>query len=162
MAKLILLLACLSACGISVAEVITVYKCTIKGVPTFSQTPCAKDAKTITLRNVNTIAVNTATPENNPLADTSVDDYLKVKQIERDIQKLELKIKQYNQEYAQKKQQIDYMTQDKANRLGASSIASAIATETATLKQRFDPKIKQVQQQIQALKKQKQRLSQQP
>nr|MDC2856480.1 hypothetical protein [Ningiella sp. W23] len=43
------------------------------------------------------------------------------------------------------------MTQDKANRLGANSIADAIATETAALKQRFEPQIKQAQQQIAAL-----------
>lgn len=162
MTKLILLLCCLGACTVSTASEVTIYKCTIKGVPTFSQTPCAKDAQVITLRNVNIMQTNTPQSENTPVADTSVDDYLAVQQIERDIMQLELKIKQYQQEYAQKKQQIDYMTQDKANRLGASSIANAITTETAALKQRFDPQIKQAQQQIEALTQKKQQLSQQP
>ena len=162
MAKLILLLCCLGACAASMANEVTVYKCTIKGVPTFSQTPCAEDAQVITLRNVNIMQTNTPQSENTPVADTSVDDYLAVQQIERDIVQLELKIKQYQQEYAQKKQQVGYMTQDKANRLGASSIANAITTETAALKQRFDPQIKQAQQQIEALTQKKQQLSQQP
>lgn len=162
MAKLILLLCFFGACTVSMANEVTVYKCTIKGVPTFSQTPCAEDAQVITLRNVNIMQTNTPQSENTPVADTSVDDYLAVQQIERDIVQLELKIKQYQQEYAQKKQQIDYMTQDKANRLGASSIANAITTETAALKQRFDPQIKQAQQQIEALTQKKQQLSQQP
>ena len=162
MTKLILLLCFLGACTVSMANEVTVFKCTIKGVPTFSQTPCAKDAKVITLKNVNIMQTNALQSENALVIDTSVDDYLEVQQIERDIVQLELKIKQYQQEYAQKKQQVGYMTQDKANRLGADSIADAIAAETAALKQRFDPQIKQAQQQIAALTQKKQQLSQQP
>lgn len=162
MAKLILLLCFLGVCTVSMANEVTVFKCTIKGVPTFSQTPCAKDAKVITLKNVNIMQTNALQSENALVIDTSVDDYLEVQQIERDIVQLELKIKQYQQEYAQKKQQVDYMTQDKANRLGANSIADAIATETAVLKQRFEPQIKQAQQQIAALTQKKQQLNQQP
>ncbi|WP_409424298.1 MULTISPECIES: RNA-binding protein [unclassified Pseudoalteromonas] len=162
MAKLILLLCFLGACTVSMANEVTVFKCTIKGVPTFSQTPCAKDAKVITLKNVNIMQTNALQSENALVIDTSVDDYLEVQQIERDIVQLELKIKQYQQEYTQKKQQVGYMTQDKANRLGANSIADAIATETAALKQRFEPQIKQAQQQIAALTQKKQQLNQQP
>ena len=162
MAKLILLLCCLGACTVSKANEVTIYKCTIKGVPTFTQAPCGKDAQVITLKNVNIMQTNALQSENALVIDTSVDDYLKVQQIERDIVQLELKIKQYQQEYTQKKQQVGYMTQDKANRLGANSIADAIATETAALKQRFEPQIKQAQQQIAALTQKKQQLSQQP
>ena len=162
MAKLILLLCFLGVCTVSMANEVTVFKCTIKGVPTFSQTPCAKDAQVITLKNVNIMQTNALQSENALVIDTSVDDYLKVQQIERDIVQLELKIKQYQQEYTQKKQQVGYMTQDKANRLGANSIADAIATETAALKQRFEPQIKQAQQQIAALTQKKQQLNQQP
>lgn len=152
----------MSICGVGIASEVTVYKCTIKGVATFSQTPCAEDAQVMTLKNVNLIQANTMQQKHTSVADTSVDDYLAVQQIERDIKQIELNIKKYHQEYAQKKQQIDYMTQDKANRLGASSIANAITTETATLKQKFDPKIKQAQQQIEVLIQKKQQLSQQP
>nr|MDC2856481.1 hypothetical protein [Ningiella sp. W23] len=84
------------------ANEVTVFKCTIKGVPTFSQTPCAKDAKVITLKNVNIMQTNALQSENALVIDTSVDDYLEVQQIERDIVQLELKIKQYQQEYTQK------------------------------------------------------------
>jgi len=54
MIRLILLLAC-AVPFISFAQNTTVYKCVIKGVPTFSQTPCAKDAQVITLKEINVI-----------------------------------------------------------------------------------------------------------
>ena len=54
------------------------------------------------------------------------------------------------------------MTQDKANRLGASSIADAIATKTNSLKQAYDASISQTQQKIESLKQRKQQLSQNP
>jgi len=73
-----------------------------------------------------------------------------------------LEIKQSQKEYTAKAQQISYITQDQANRLGASSIADARATKTAALKEAYDASINQMQQQINALKQQKQLLSQNP
>ena len=54
------------------------------------------------------------------------------------------------------------MTQDKANRLGASSIADAIATKITSLKQSYEPVIQQAQQQIKFLTQQKLQLNQRP
>ena len=162
MIRVILLSICLTAPTFSLAENITVYKCVIKGVPTFSQLPCALNAQAITLRNVNVTKAYSNTPTNSKITDTSVDDYLKTQQINRDIKRYQLAIKQYQQQDTEKKQQIDYMTQDKANRLGASSIANAIATKTSALKQSYDALIGQAQQQIEALNQQKEQLSQQP
>ncbi|GAB0111260.1 hypothetical protein PA7559_25300 [Pseudoalteromonas distincta] len=138
------------------------YKCVIKGVPTFSQTPCAKDAQVITLKDINVIEAYKSSTPGKGITDTSVDDYLEVQQIEREIKRLELSIEQSQKEYAAKKQQIDYMTQDKANRLGASSIADAISTKTNSLKQAYDASISQTQQKIESLKQRKQQLSQNP
>lgn len=162
MLRIVTLLLCLTAPTISFAQNITVFKCIINGIPTFSQFPCAKNAQPLTLKNINITQANRTSSEKPPLADGSVDDYLEIQQIERDIKRLQLQIKQYQQQYAEQKQQIDYMTQDKANRLGASSIASAIASKTSALKQKFDPKIEQAQQQIQALTQKKQILSEKP
>ena len=54
----ILLSFCAAAPFFTLAQNTTVYKCVIKGVPTFSQTPCAKDAQVITLKDINVIALN--------------------------------------------------------------------------------------------------------
>jgi hypothetical protein len=162
MTRFILLLLCLTAPFINLAESITVYKCVIKGIPTFSQTPCSKDAEIMTLKRVNVTQAYSDSSPLNKATGTTVDDYLKIQQIDRDIKRLQLDIKKYKKAYAEKKQQIDYMTQDKANRLGASSIANAIATKTADLKQVYAPSIDQAQQQINALNQQKKQLSQNP
>lgn len=162
MIRFILLSVCAAVPFFTLAQSTTVYKCVIKGVTTFSQTPCAKDAQVITLKDINVIeAYKSSTPDKG-ISDTSVDDYLEVQQIEREIKRLELSIAQSQKEYAAKKQQIDYMTQDKANRLGASSIADAIATKTNSLKQAYDASINQMQQKIESLKQRQQQLSQNP
>jgi hypothetical protein len=160
MIRLLLLSLCLTAPFISKAEDTTIYKCIIKDIPTFSQTPCAKDAEIITLKTINVTKAYSSKLQSSKTGDTSVDDYLKIQQIDRDIKRLQLSIKEHQKEYAEKKQQINYMTQDKANRLGASSIADAIATKTASLKQSYEPAIKQAQQQIESLTQQKLQLKQ--
>ncbi|MDO6465552.1 RNA-binding protein [Pseudoalteromonas carrageenovora] len=161
MIRLILLLAC-AVPFTSFAQNTTVYKCVIKGVPTFSQTPCAKDAQVITLKEINVIEAYKSSTPGKGITDSSVDNFLKVQEIDREIKKLQLEIKQSQKEYTAKAQQISYITQDQANRLGASSIADARATKTAALKEAYDASINQMQQQINALKQQKQLLSQNP
>ncbi|GAA60970.1 hypothetical protein P20652_2842 [Pseudoalteromonas sp. BSi20652] len=158
MIKFILLLVCTAAPFFTFSQNTTIYKCVIKGIPTFSQTPCAKDAQIITLKDINVIEAYKSSTLGTGIIDSSVDDYLEVQQIERDIKRLELSIAQSQKEYAVKKQQIDYMTQDKANRLGASSIADAIATKTNSLKQAYDASINQKQQKIESLKQRKQQI----
>jgi hypothetical protein len=162
MIRATLLLCCLTVSTTSWSQNITVYKCVINGVPTFAQLPCAKDAQAITLKDINVTSAYSNIPKNDDITDTSVDDYLKIQQIERDIKQHQLDIEQYKKSFAEKKQQIGYMTQDKANRLGAASIADAIATKTATLKKTYDALINQKQQQIDALNKQKQQLKVKP
>ncbi|TMN94378.1 MULTISPECIES: RNA-binding protein [unclassified Pseudoalteromonas] len=162
MIKAILLSLCLTITFSCLAEDIIVYKCVIKGIPTFSQTPCAKNAKAITLKAPNITQTNSTKVSDNKTVGVSVDDYLKIQKIDRKIANLKLSIKQYEKEYNDKKQQINYMTQDKANRLGASSIADAIATKITSLKQSYEPVIQQAQQQIKFLTQQKLQLNQRP
>ncbi len=157
-----LLLTCLLAPATSLAENITVYKCVIKGIATFSQFPCATDAEAITLKNINVTAAYNTAEKSNDIADTSVDDYLQIQQIKRDIKRYQLAITEYKQQFAAEKQQISYITQDQANRLGAASISDAIATKTAALQQTYDALITQAQQQIDTLKQQQEKLTQRP
>ncbi len=92
MIRVILLSICLTAPTFSLAENITVYKCVIKGVPTFSQLPCALDAQAITLKNINVTTAYSNTTASSKITDTSVDDYLKTQQINRDIKRYQLAI----------------------------------------------------------------------
>lgn len=162
MFKTIILFACLMLPCMSAAKDIVVYKCIINNVATFSQTPCNKDPQQIILRNVDVTKGIGEVTTHSKITDTAVADYLQVQQIDRKIKQLKLKIKQYEREYTQKKQQIDYITQDKANRLGANSIADAITTQTANLKQTYESYILQANLQIDALTIQKQQLSTMP
>lgn len=162
MNRYIFLFACTVVSFYSSAQNTAVYKCVIKGVPTFSQTPCAKDAEIITLKDINVIEAYKSPESSGDITDTSVDDYLKIQQIDREIKQLKLSIKQSKKEYLAKKQQLSYITQDQANRLGASSIADAIATKTASLTNAYEASLSQMQQQIEVLAERKQQLSKRP
>jgi hypothetical protein len=140
----------------------TVYKCVIKGVPTFSQTPCSKDAEQITLKEINIIEAYKSPTQANNVTDSSVDNFLEVQQIEREISKLQLTLKQTEKTYQEQVKQASYVTQDQANRLGASSIADAIAKKTAPITSAYESKVTRTQQQIDALRQRKQLLSQIP
>ena len=162
MNRFILLITCTALPFFSFSQNTTVYKCVIKGVPTFSQTPCAKNAEVITVKETNIIeAYKSSTPSNN-ITDSSVDNFLEVQQIEREISKLQLTLKQTEKAYQEQVQQASYVTQDQANRLGASSIADAIAKKTAPITSAYESKVTRTQQQIDALRQRKQLLSQIP
>jgi arginine deiminase len=83
-----------------------------------------------------------------------------MQKIDREIAVYQREIKQLQDTLAEQKTKINYMTQDSANKMGANSIADAIAKRTAQAEQRIEPKIKQYQQQIDALKAFKTQLSQ--
>lgn len=151
-----------SATFFSFSQNTTVYKCVIKGVPTFSQTPCSKDAEQITLKEINIIEAYKSPTQANNVTDSSVDNFLEVQQIEREISKLLLTLKQTEKTYQEQVKQASYVTQDQANRLGASSIADAIAKKTAPITSAYESKVTRTQQQIDALRQRKQLLSQIP
>ncbi|KPZ51839.1 MULTISPECIES: RNA-binding protein [unclassified Pseudoalteromonas] len=144
------------------AQDITVYKCTIKGVATFSQTPCADNAEVIKLKQP-MIADKYGNNANSPtMPGASVDNYIEIQRIEREIKRHQLTIKNYKEDLANATQQASYITQDQANRMGAESIADAIATKTATIQNRYNALISAVEQQVSILQHQKQQLSNQP
>jgi len=162
MNRFILLITCAVLPFFSFSQNTTVYKCVIKGVPTFSQTPCSKDAEQITLKEINIIEAYKSPTQANNVTDSSVDNFLEVQQIEREISKLLLTLKQTEKTYQEQVKQASYVTQDQANRLGASSIADAIAKKTAPITSAYESKVTRTQQQIDALRQRKQLLSQIP
>lgn len=162
MNRFILLITCAVLPFFSFSQNTTVYKCVIKGVPTFSQTPCSKDAEQITLKEINIIEAYKSPTQANNVTDSSVDNFLEVQQIEREISKLQLTLKQTEKTYQEQVKQASYVTQDQANRLGASSIADAIAKKTAPITSAYESKVTRTQQQIDALRQRKQLISQIP
>ncbi|XQF92844.1 RNA-binding protein [Pseudoalteromonas espejiana] len=156
-------LAFLLSFNTQAAEDITVYKCTIKGIATFSQTPCAKNAEVIKLKQplIADKQSNNGSAASLP-GTSSVDNYIEIQKIEREIKRHQLSIKNYKEDLAHATQQASYVNQDQANRMGAESIADAIATKTAAIQNRYNGLISAVQQQIDILQQQKRQLSSQP
>lgn len=142
---------------IAPASATEVYRCTVDGVAIFSQLPCGEDAKAISIPKTN---VAQGVTKQNKAVDAEVDSYISIQKIDRDIALLQREIKQLQETLAEQKTKISYMTQDTANRMGASSIADAIAQRTAEAERRIKPQIEQYQQQIKALNTMKAQLSQ--
>ncbi|WP_244151745.1 hypothetical protein [Pseudoalteromonas agarivorans] len=79
MFRLIAPLIGLVALSTHAAQDITVYKCTIKGVATFSQTPCADNAEVIKLKQP-LVADKYGNNANSPaMPGASVDNYIEIK-----------------------------------------------------------------------------------
>lgn len=142
---------------IAPASATEVYRCTVDGVAIFSQLPCGENAQEITIPETN---VAQGIPKQSKAVDGEVDSYITMQKIDRDIALLQREIKQLQDTLAAQKTKISYMTQDTANRMGASSIADAIAQRTAQAERRIKPQIEQYQQQIEALNAMKTQLSQ--
>ncbi|KTF10316.1 DUF4124 domain-containing protein [Pseudoalteromonas sp. H105] len=132
-----------------------VYKCDVKGVTTFSQFPCAIDAEEITIKPPNVAHVNQQEKQSNAGA---VDSYLELQKVDREISQLQRSITQLEHSFAERKKQIGYITQDSANRMGATSIANAIDIRTRQLKNQVDPQIDTLKQKIKTLTTQKKEL----
>ncbi|MEH6397104.1 DUF4124 domain-containing protein [Pseudoalteromonas sp.] len=142
---------------IAPASATEVYRCTVDGVAIFSQLPCGADAKEITIPTTN---VAQSVSEQSKIIDGEVDSFIAIQKIDRKIVQIQREIKQLQDTLAEQKTNINYMTQDTANRMGASSIADAIAQRTAQAERRIKPQIEQYQQQIEALNSMKTQLSQ--
>ncbi|MGO2012440.1 MAG: RNA-binding protein [Pseudoalteromonas sp.] len=148
MYKLFVLLLTVFYSHIAAAKT-NVYHCTIEGTATFSQFPCGKDAKkvNIAVTNIAKSAVN----NDDQGVSAEIGNYLTGQQIDRQIKKSKNNIKKLQEQLNSRKIQIDYMTQDSANRLGASSISDAITQQRNKVDQLYKPKIEQQQKQIDQL-----------
>ncbi len=140
-------------------SIAAVYQCEKDGVAIFSQFPCGDDAKEITIKSPN--IAQSQSDDAKPNNIDSVNSYIGIQKIDREIATHQQAIKQLQNEFAQAKKQINYITQDSANRMGAASIADAINIGTNQLASHIDPQIANHQQQITKLQALKANLRQQ-
>ncbi|EWH04080.1 RNA-binding protein [Pseudoalteromonas lipolytica SCSIO 04301] len=132
----------------------TVYKCMIKGVATFSEQPCGKDATIIKIN----LPPKQLTDNTKKQPELSVDDYLQVQEIDRKIQQLELERKNLKQQQRERIEKLKLMTQDAANRLGADSINDAISKQSKRINSYYENQLTQFEQQIKQLEERKKQL----
>jgi len=127
----------------------TVFQCEKNGIAIFSQFPCDENAKEVNIKTPNIAQTQSEQTQKNTL--DSVDNYLKIQKIDREITEHQQAIKKLQETFAKNKQKVDYMTQDSANRMGANSIADAIAQRTDELKSYFKPQISSHEKKIKTL-----------
>lgn len=132
-----------------------VYKCVIKGVATFSQFPCGTDAKEINIKAASSPPTESSDQANNE-PDLAVESYLKIQQIDRRINELQLKLKELDSQLAEDLEKVSYMSQDSANRLGAASIQDAINQQSTMLTQRVKEQKTAITEHIKKLEEAKQ------
>lgn len=127
----------------------SVYHCTIEGIATFSQFPCGKNAKEVNIvdTNIAQSAINNGEQD----AAAEIGNYLTGQQIDRQIDENQNNIKKLQEQLNSRKIKIDYMTQDTANRLGASSVSDAITQQRNKVDQLYKPQIEQQRKQIDQL-----------
>lgn len=140
------------------ASATTIYRCTVDGVATFSQQPCGEDVKEVILPTIN--VAQSVSPKQSKAVSGEIENYITIRKIDRNIALIEREIKQLQDTLAEQKTKINYITQDTANRMGASSIADAIAQRTVQAERRIKPQIEQYQQQLEALNTMRTQLSQ--
>lgn len=136
-----------------------VYKCEKKGVVEFSQFPCGKDAKKITVKEQNP-GVPSEIVTHGKMDTTQIDSYIRIKQIDVDINQHQDKIDTFtarmNKEIGGLKNQSDAQL----NNLTGAQKETAIANQMVNVTQRYDLQIEQEQRNIDRLQKEKLRLQQ--
>lgn len=136
-----------------------VYKCEKEGVVEFSQFPCGKDAKKITVEEQNPGAPSEIVT-NGKMDTTQIDSYIRIKQIDVDINQHQDKIDtltaKMNKEIGGLKNQSDAQLH---NLTGAQK-ETAIANQMVNVTQRYDLQIEREQRDIDRLQKEKLRLQQ--
>lgn len=136
-----------------------VYKCEKEGVVEFSQFPCGKGAKKITVKEQNP-GVPSEIVTNGKMDTTQIDSYIRIKQIDVDINRHQNKIDtlttKMNKEIGRLKNQSDAQL----NNLTGAQKETAIANQMVNVTQRYDLQIEREQRDIDRLQKEKLRLQQ--
>lgn len=136
-----------------------VYKCEKEGVVEFSQFPCGKDAKKITVEEQNP-GVPSEIVTKGKMDTTQIDSYIRIKQIDVDINQHQDKIDtltaKMNKEIGGLKNQSDAQL----NNLTGAQKETAIANQMVNVTQRYDLQIEREQRDIDRLQKEKLRLQQ--
>lgn len=134
-----------------------VYKCEKGNVVEFSQFPCGKGAKEITVKEQNpSVSSNIVTHTEMDI--TGVDSYIRIKQINAEIQHHQDKIDTFtarmNEEIADLKNQSDAQL----NNLSGTRKESAIAQQMANVSERYNMQIEREQRDLDRLLAEKKRL----
>lgn len=143
----------------------TVYKCKIDGVLTFSQTPCGDASETTeykmddTNRPVDNISSQEKLPKSsNTGSDSSVDEYIEIRQIKRKISKLEWQKKDL---VASRDKEINALRERKAsanNNLAGSSYLQSLAQEMSAVANTYSMDIESVDRELSELRAELRRL----
>ncbi len=142
----------------------TIYKCMIDGVATFTEQPCGKDAVIVKIAPPPATNQPPATeqPEKpQKPVDLSVEDYLKIQKADREIDRLQLEIKELQKQQSERIDKLNNMTQDAANRLGAPSIEDAISKQSERINAYYKSQITILEKQVAQLEEGKKQLTEQ-
>ena len=139
----------------------TIYKCMIDGVATFTEKPCGKDAVIVKIAPPPASSQTPATEQSQQPkkpADLSVEDYLKIQKADREIDRLQLEIKELQKQQSERIDKLNNMTQDAANRLGAASIDDAIRKQSERINAYYKSQISILEKQVAQLEENKKQL----
>lgn len=142
----------------------TIYKCMIDGVATFTEKPCGKDAEIVKITPSPVSNLTPATEQEQKQqkpTDLSVEDYLKIQKADREIDRLQLEIKELQKQQNERINRLNNMTQDAANRLGAKSIDDAISKQSKRINTYYKSQIAILEKQVAQLEEHKKLLKEQ-
>ena len=136
----------------------TIYKCMIDGVATFTEQPCGKDAAIVKIAPPPASNQIPATEQPQKPADLSVEDYLKIQKADREIDRLQLELKELQKQQSERIDKLKNMTQDAANSLGAASIDDAISKQSERINAYYKSQIATLEKQVAQLEESKKQL----
>ncbi|MCQ8877227.1 hypothetical protein NQT69_04125 [Pseudoalteromonas shioyasakiensis] len=153
---LIIAISSLALLNVNIATA-SVYQCEKGGVVEFSQFPCGKDAKKITVKEQNP-GVPSEIVTHGKMDTTQIDSYIRIKQIDVEIaqhqDKIDTLTAHMNEEIGSLKNQSDAQL----NNLTGAKKDTAIANQMVNVTQRYDVQIEREQRDIDRLQKEKLRL----
>ena len=88
----------------------------------------------------------------------SVEDYVKIQKADREIERLQLEIKELQKQQSERIDKLNNMTQDAANRLGAASIDDAISKQSERINAYYKSQISILEKQVAQLEENKKQL----
>ncbi len=142
----------------------TIYQCFIDGVATFTEQPCGKDAAIVKITPPpasNQIPATEQEQKQQKPTDLSVEDYLKIQKADREIDRLQLELKELQKQQSERIDKLKNMTQDAANRLGAASIDDAISKQSERINAYYKSQIATLEKQVAQLEESKKQLKEQ-
>ena len=116
-----------------------IYKCEIEGVLTFSDRPCSDNYEKI---DVKPQIIKKRTPSSTAYDTDSTDNYVKSRQLTREINKVKDRISKLQRDMDRELSEIKNMTVRTANNLYGASRSEAVALEMNAITTRYQSQIK--------------------